>query len=281
MMILGALLILAGVTATQSDASDRTERELLMELYRATNGDGWSNNQGWGTNEPHCSWYGVQCNEVFTLRPSAVTSIYLRMNELRGELPESLVGLSALRGLDLGMNQLTGSVPSQLLARWDRASLDLRVDGNRFSNMVAAVRIDLRYPHLLCGPQVNWSATLSDRGRIRYESVECAVPGDPQSRKTVCVVREADAPSLDRLSRALDRLGFRDLEAIYKDEIFLSTHAGSLSTEVTFGDGSTKGVTTSGTSEPLEVWMAQALLLNSTRAEWDAERREKQCALIR
>ena len=37
------------------------ECEALIALYTNTNGDEWSNNDGWSTSETPCSWYGVTC----------------------------------------------------------------------------------------------------------------------------------------------------------------------------------------------------------------------------
>ena len=34
-------------------------RTALIALYHSTNGYDWINNTGWGTDTPHCDWYGV------------------------------------------------------------------------------------------------------------------------------------------------------------------------------------------------------------------------------
>lgn len=38
------------------------ERAALMALYNHTNGDGWDDNSGWGTDVSYCTWYGVSCD---------------------------------------------------------------------------------------------------------------------------------------------------------------------------------------------------------------------------
>jgi hypothetical protein len=49
-----------GITEIASNSS--MEREISTELYHKTNGNEWSNNDGWlDKDRGICSWYGVQC----------------------------------------------------------------------------------------------------------------------------------------------------------------------------------------------------------------------------
>jgi Leucine-rich repeat (LRR) protein len=72
------------------------ERNALMVLYNSTNGDGWFNDTGWGTDSSHCDWYGVTCSEH-----EHVTIIDLSFNGLTGTLPPEIGNLPMLTVLRL------------------------------------------------------------------------------------------------------------------------------------------------------------------------------------
>ena len=86
------------------------EREALLALYFATNGEAWENNSGWkdaavGT---ECAWYGVTCSN------NQVSRIQLNKNNLQGTIPAVIGNLERLEMLWLSQNGLTGQIPSQL-----------------------------------------------------------------------------------------------------------------------------------------------------------------------
>ena len=58
------------------------ERPFLMAIYNSTYGNTWTNNSGWNTNAPYCTWYGVTCDST-----QHVTSLILRDNQVYGPLP--------------------------------------------------------------------------------------------------------------------------------------------------------------------------------------------------
>ncbi|MEK8017399.1 MAG: LamG-like jellyroll fold domain-containing protein, partial [Candidatus Parabeggiatoa sp.] len=82
--------------------------EALVALYDSTDGDNWTNNEGWKTTDTPCSWYGITCES------GAVTVINLGDinggNNLTGSLPD-LSALISLQNLSLDQNQLTGDFP--------------------------------------------------------------------------------------------------------------------------------------------------------------------------
>ena len=84
------------------------DRATLMALYGSTNGEAWHDNTGWGTDSPHCEWFGVTCDEN-----EHVTILYLAGNGLTGPLPPEIGNLVNLQELDLWWNQLT-SLPRQI-----------------------------------------------------------------------------------------------------------------------------------------------------------------------
>ena len=102
----------AAVAAAVDDDLPAAERQVLLDLYRDTDGANWSTNDGWST--PHdednytCQWHGVICDEHW----QHVQKLVLDSNNLAGTLPANLGTLRELRGLSLSGNRLTGSVPS-------------------------------------------------------------------------------------------------------------------------------------------------------------------------
>ncbi|MEM1093587.1 MAG: Ig-like domain-containing protein [Bacteroidota bacterium] len=79
----------------------------LVDLYNDTDGDNWTNYDGWMTTTTPCSWHGVSC------RNGQVRGLQLVNNNLSGTLPASLGDLTGLEGLELGTNNLTGSIPAE------------------------------------------------------------------------------------------------------------------------------------------------------------------------
>ena len=106
-----ASLILAATLAGESQSDDvpPREREILMELFAATDGAHWTDNAGWGTDRPVCDWKGVFCGGIdFDPSRPIVVWLSLNMNNLRGTLPPSLAGLKHLQRFGVSANQLTG-----------------------------------------------------------------------------------------------------------------------------------------------------------------------------
>ena len=57
------------VTQKRKDIS----REVLLDFYKSTNGDGWKNNTNWCSDKPLSEWYGIstdQNGEVITINSS-------------------------------------------------------------------------------------------------------------------------------------------------------------------------------------------------------------------
>jgi Leucine-rich repeat (LRR) protein len=99
-------------------AIPQIEREALITIYNATNGDGWEDRSGWRNdedtdfNEPgtECYWHGIYCDSGRT----TVTSIYLGANQLSGTIPVEIGNLTGLVNLSLATNQLGGTIPSEI-----------------------------------------------------------------------------------------------------------------------------------------------------------------------
>eukprot|EP01083_Nonionella_stella_P027908 76867_1 len=94
--------------STMSPLDTETERNALIDLYSATNGDNWTTS--WQTVQLKtgdiCNLRGVKCNDE-----AHVCSIDLSSNGLVGTIPDSIGQLTDLHGLDLGGNNLRGTIP--------------------------------------------------------------------------------------------------------------------------------------------------------------------------
>ena len=82
------------------------EKQALVDLYLATDGENWTNT--WDLNDAVSTWHGV------TVTNDKVTSISLLFNNMHGELPASLGSLTHLTKLELSFNQLSGKIPASL-----------------------------------------------------------------------------------------------------------------------------------------------------------------------
>ena len=85
------------------------DREALVQLYNALDGENWNNNANWLTELPIRQWHGV-INDA----SGRVTRLLLESNGLAGEIPKELGSLSNLKRLEFGNNDLTGEIPREL-----------------------------------------------------------------------------------------------------------------------------------------------------------------------
>ncbi len=128
---LATMVFVPSVAQAQTDA----ERAALVALYDATDGDNWTDNTNWKSQEPVGTWDGV------TVENGVVTGLYLHSNNLRGELPSAIGDLTSLWRLDLGDNSLSGAIPSAIGNLTSLWRLDLA--GNSLSGAIPAEIGDL------------------------------------------------------------------------------------------------------------------------------------------
>ena len=84
------------------------ERQVLLDLYRSTQGDKWADHTDWnGEPGTECEWFGVRCGRD----EEHVQVIVLDRNGLSGPLPVRLNQLKFLRSFSAIGNQLTGPIP--------------------------------------------------------------------------------------------------------------------------------------------------------------------------
>ena len=107
--LLVAAILFAGFGLVINAQSAADDRAVLMDLYNATGGPNWKNNNNWGTDSPLADWFGINVNV-----DGDVTRIRLLGNELSGSLPDTLGNLTSLEELALLSNQLRGPIPDTL-----------------------------------------------------------------------------------------------------------------------------------------------------------------------
>eukprot|EP00937_MAST-01D_sp_MAST-1D-sp2_P002586 g2586.t1 len=101
----------------------------LRELFLATAGARWAENEGWLADEDVRKWHGVQTlPAAAAAEPEAapVVALALASNNLCGSLPPSLHALTDLRRIDLSRNRLCGALPATLGALHHLSVLNLR-----------------------------------------------------------------------------------------------------------------------------------------------------------
>ena len=101
-----AFIILAPAALAGSVAEDRSA---LQDLYAATNGDSWTNNNNWGTSAPLGDWYGIQTDSN-----GRVARVDLFDNGLSGTLPTSIGDLDAATYINIKQNSITGEIPQTI-----------------------------------------------------------------------------------------------------------------------------------------------------------------------
>lgn len=85
------------------------EREALIAIYNALDGDNWTDKENWCSDKPVGEWYGVTTdNDGF------VVEIRLNDNNLKGGIPIEIGYFSNLVGLELTFCQISGTVPEEL-----------------------------------------------------------------------------------------------------------------------------------------------------------------------
>ena len=94
---------------TIGPTSAKTDRDALVALYNATNGEDWIFSYNWLSDAPLGQWSSVITND-----DGRVTGLELWDNDLSGEIPAELGNLSNLTELNLSRNDLSGKIPAEL-----------------------------------------------------------------------------------------------------------------------------------------------------------------------
>ena len=95
--------------AVSVSAACAGQRDALVALYNATNGDSWRGKDNWLSALPVDNWFGVYAGN-----DGCVYGLSLGDNQLSGAMPSELEDLVNLESLDLRENQLSGAIPPEL-----------------------------------------------------------------------------------------------------------------------------------------------------------------------
>ncbi|MYD50333.1 MAG: hypothetical protein F4W93_02450 [Dehalococcoidia bacterium] len=114
------------------------DREVLVQLYNALDGENWNNNTNWQSERPIREWHGVT-NDA----SGRVSVLLLESNKLVGELPKELGSLSNLKRLEFGNNQLTGEIPRELGNLSDLETLLLGSDSSYAGGLSGSIPKEL------------------------------------------------------------------------------------------------------------------------------------------
>lgn len=99
----------------------KEEHLALIDLYESTDGEKWT--RTWDIEKPVNEWQGV------TIKDGHVTAVTLFMNNLAGQIPNSIGHLKHLVELNLAFNGLNGELPQDLV-RLPRLKI-LKLEMNR------------------------------------------------------------------------------------------------------------------------------------------------------
>jgi hypothetical protein len=94
------------------------QRYALAVLYYSTNGDSWSDNSGWLSDDNECLWYHqfdelATHNDISCTEASRLTALYLDKNGLDGTIPTELELLTDVENVRL-YSSSSGKIHSEL-----------------------------------------------------------------------------------------------------------------------------------------------------------------------
>lgn len=200
------LLLLALLQAGEDSGVPIAERTVLLDLYRATDGENWIDKEGWdGQPGTECSWKGVRCWPATDASQRwHVNVLELSKNGLKGPLPSSLATLPYLIKLDVTGNGISLPVPEPVLRLWDQGRLDIEC-GGAFTD-ADEVRLTV-LTNVYCA---NETIVVRSDGKVSYFRERCKTPRAKNPRP-YCELRQAETREFHRLTRYLSANGFFEL----------------------------------------------------------------------
>eukprot|EP00211_Chloroparvula_japonica_P000284 CAMPEP_0119119498 /NCGR_PEP_ID=MMETSP1310-20130426/966_1 /TAXON_ID=464262 /ORGANISM="Genus nov. species nov., Strain RCC2339" /LENGTH=1195 /DNA_ID=CAMNT_0007108939 /DNA_START=21 /DNA_END=3608 /DNA_ORIENTATION=- len=158
------------VFVTGRRASLPSEESLaLYELYLATGGETWVNNELWGSLPRTCEWYGVTCSDS----NATVLRLELENNNLRGTIPTSVVYLSNLTYLKLDYNSISNTDITSLSSLRKLEYLNLSY--NNIKSRIPVAFEELRNLEVLDLRNNEVSGTLKEETMLGLESLQTLI----------------------------------------------------------------------------------------------------------
>ena len=118
-----------GTIYEEDEVAPTDDGAVLVALYNATRGAGWTRKANWLSDTPLSQWYGVTTDSN-----GRVIELNLFENALSGSIPPKLGQLTNLRFLGLDDNNLSGSIPPELGQLTNLEALNLV--GNNLSGSI-------------------------------------------------------------------------------------------------------------------------------------------------
>ena len=115
------------------------DRAALIDFYKATDGDNWTNNENWCSDKPLDEWFGVSTYKD-GMKINRVTSLDFYNIEtpfnLRGKIPDSFGNLTALENLELYFTQLSGQLPKSIGNLTSLKKLVIQTENGQFTGSI-------------------------------------------------------------------------------------------------------------------------------------------------
>ncbi|WP_313268440.1 T9SS type A sorting domain-containing protein [Epilithonimonas vandammei] len=114
-----------------------SERNALITIYNATNGENW--NRTWDLDKDPRNWFGI------SVKNGAVTELNLSGNALKGNFPSNLTSFPKLTKLDLSNNQLSGDMATGISSLSLLTKLDIsnnRLTGDPTQSLTGLFNVD-------------------------------------------------------------------------------------------------------------------------------------------
>jgi hypothetical protein len=258
------------------------EREILLRLYQATDGDHWKRRDGWGGPAgTECDWYGVRCSSksVSEKQMSApdwykrsMTVVFLQLDEngLNGRIPEEVAQLADLKSLSVYKNHLTARLPNPLIQRWLSGQLSITVETS-FLTDVSEVDFESSSSSVICA--THRIILRSDSSALMF--TERCRNASPRDRRTYCEVKKGRTIyEFAKLGWLLDQSDFYRLEPEYHVNV---TDIGFERTRVS-RNRQTSQVVNYGDAGPFGLWTIQRAIEGiASDVGWDKTFSQPKC----
>jgi hypothetical protein len=247
------------------------EREALIALYRATDGNHWKGHAGWlGDVGTECEWQGVTCTPD-SEGSMVVEALDVGDNNLTGTIPESLGRLTHVEWLYIYGNHLKGVLPEALIQRWLSGTLEISAEEPLLTD-VSTIDFESASSSILCARH----RVLMRADRSVTVFTERCRNATRRDRKTYCEIKNGRLwrGEFSKMAWVLQKNSFFTLQHEYWRNI---TEATFESTRVERG-GKEYEVVNYAAAGPLDLWDIQRAIEGvAGGAEWEKTSTRSQC----